>query len=114
MPGWSPVTLRGATEAFKQALRLDPGCHDAKFNLELAQRLLEELQEPPEPEQDDQEQQDQEDRQQQQQEQEFRDLEDMTAEEASAILEAVENLEREQRRLAAEEAAKEKARGEKD
>jgi len=105
--------LRGAIEAFKQALRLDPGFHDAKFNLELAQRLLEQLQEPPEPEQDDQQPQEEE-QQQQQQEREFRDLADMTAEEAATILEAVENLEREQRRLAAEEAAKEKARGEKD
>ncbi|MCP4659741.1 MAG: tetratricopeptide repeat protein [bacterium] len=113
--------LRGAIEAFKQALRLDPGFQDAKFNLELAQRLLEEQlpePEPQDPEQDDQEQQqdeeDQQQQEQQQQEREFRDIEDMTAEEAAAILEAVENLEREQRRLAAEAAAKENAGAEKD
>lgn len=44
----------------------------------------------------------------------FEDQPDMSAQEAAAILEAVENLEREQRRLDAAQRAREKARGEKD
>jgi len=44
----------------------------------------------------------------------FRDLPDMTAEEAAAILEAIENLEREQRRQQALAAAKRTSRGGKD
>ncbi len=44
----------------------------------------------------------------------FRDLLDMTAEEAAAILEAIENLEREQRRQQALAAAKRTSRGGKD
>ena len=45
---------------------------------------------------------------------EFKDLPDMTAEEAAAILEAIENMEREQRRQEALEAAKAGIRGKKD
>lgn len=44
----------------------------------------------------------------------FEDQPDMTAQEAAAILEAVENLEREQRRLEAAERARNQARTEKD
>ena len=44
----------------------------------------------------------------------FENQPDMSAQEAAAILEAVENLEREQRRLEAAQRAREKARGEKD
>lgn len=44
----------------------------------------------------------------------FEDQPDMSAQEAAAILEAVENLEREQRRLEAAERARNKARTEKD
>lgn len=44
----------------------------------------------------------------------FEDQPDMTAQEAAAILEAVENLEREQRRLEATERARNQARTEKD
>lgn len=45
---------------------------------------------------------------------EFEEQPDMSAEEAAAILEAVENLERRQRRLAAAERARTERRGEKD
>lgn len=44
----------------------------------------------------------------------FEDQPDMSAQEAAAILEAVENLERQQRRREAAERARNKARGEKD
>lgn len=159
--------LPGAIDAFKDALRRDSAMDDAKFNLELAQRLLEEQQqqqenqdgppqeddqqqeqqqeqdsgdqdqqdseqdqqeqEPQDSDQDqqeqdqqqqDQQQQDQQEQDQQQQEQQqqqqqkesplpqFEDQKDMTAEEAAAILEAIENMEREQRRQQALEAAK--------
>ena len=177
-----------AIEAYKAALRADPDYEDAKFNLELAQRLLEEQQqqsqssddqqqgdqqqdqqqegeEKKEQEQQDQEQgedeqqsqdqeqkdqeqeqknqeqeqKDQEQKRQQQQDQEqqqdpsqqqqpqpgqeqqdqgplpqFKDLPEMTQEEAAAILEAVENLEREQRREEAKQRAKANAVGRKD
>lgn len=46
--------------------------------------------------------------------QDFQDQPDMTAEEAAAILEAVENLERQQRREEAAERARSSSRGEKD
>jgi len=124
----------GAIEAYKKALRAAPDFADAKFNLELARRLLEEQQqETPPPQEEPQEEQgsesQQEEQQQEEQEQqpppqqeeqqekeqdEFRDLPDMTAEEAAAILEAVENMERERRREEALEAAKKNARGKKD
>ncbi len=173
--------LPGAIEAFKSALRSDPGFEDAKFNLELAQRLLEQQQQDQQDqenqdqqdqdqenqdqqdqdqenqdqqdqdqqdqdqenqdqqdqdqqeqqeqqEQQDQEQQDQEQQpgeqsepqqpnQQQQQERplpQFEDLPDMTAEEAAAILEAIENMEREHRREEALEAAKKHSGAKKD
>ncbi|MEM7585971.1 MAG: hypothetical protein AAF560_21455 [Acidobacteriota bacterium] len=179
----------GAIEAFKEALRHDPGNEDAKFNLELAQKLLEEQQQEQQnqdqqnqdqdqqdqqnqdqqnqdqqdqeqqnqdqeqqnqdqqdqeqqnqdqqdqeqqqdqsQEQQDQEQQEQQQQEQQQSEQEqpgqqqeqerplpqFEDLPDMTAEEAAAILEAIENMEREQRRQEALEAAKKHSGAKKD
>jgi len=122
----------GAIEGYKKALRAAPDFADAKFNLELARRLLEEQQqETPPPEEEPQEQQDSESRQDEQQQeeqeqqpqpqqpeqqegQEFRDLPDMTAEEAASILEAVENMERERRREEALEAAKNSPRGIKD
>lgn len=151
-----------AIDAYKQTLRLDPGHMEAKFNLELAQRLLEEQQKQQEQEQQSQpsdqqqkqqeqpeqqpgeqeekeeqsgEQQEEKEEQpgeQQEQEQEpdqgesgenepqkrplpdFEDQEDMTAEQAAAILEAVEGLEREQRRKQAEERARRRARTGKD
>ena len=140
--------LEGAIAAFEQALRHEPGLGDAKFNLELARRLLEEQeqeqeqqdrQEPQEAKERQQEEQRQEQEQQQQQEKQpqqdprqqpqdapqpprqqesplpqFENLPDMTAQEAAAILEAVENLEREQRRRDALEAAGKNARGKKD
>lgn len=132
----------GAIEAFKSTLLLDSGYEDAKFNLELAQRRLEEQQEQQEQQGDDESEQEQEQEQEQnQQEQDqqapppegesdkdqdgseqerqsplpqFRDLPDMSAEEAAAILEAVENMEREQRRAEAQKAARKNARGKKD
>ncbi len=181
----------GAIEAFKEALRNNPGLEDAKFNLELAQRLLEQQQQDQqnqdeqnqdeqnqdeqnqdqqnqdeqnqgeqnqdqqnqdEQNQDeqnqDQQNQDQQDQQQDQQQQgeqqnpeddpqeqdqsqqpeqqqpdeqqqesplpQFEDLPDMTAEEAAAILEAIENMEREARREASLEAAKKHSGAKKD
>jgi tetratricopeptide (TPR) repeat protein len=146
--------LPGAIDAYKEALRNNPGFEDAKHNLELSQRLLKEQQEQnqdqenQDQEQDqenedqedkDQEQKEQEDKDQEQQDQEqqqdqedeeqedkdqeqqqqdqnkeqqesplpqFQDLPDMSAEEAAAILEAIENMERDQRRQEALEAAK--------
>jgi len=124
----------GAINAYKRALRAAPDFADAKFNLELARRLLEEQQqETPPPQEEPQEEEDSESQQEEQQEEEqeqppqpqeeeqqeegqdeFRDLPDMTAEEAAAILEAVENMERERRREEALEAAQKNARGKKD
>ena len=136
-------SLPEAIESYKQSLRLEPGNVDVKHNLELAQRLLEQQQQQQEEKQDQsqQDQQDQRDeqqnqqqqQQQQQQEQEqppdeqqqrdrqeqdsplpdFEDQPDMTAEQAAAILEAVENLEREQRRKQAMEQLK-RAKGDRD
>jgi Ca-activated chloride channel family protein len=140
-----------AIDAYKQALRLDPGHMEAKFNLEVAQRLLEqqrqqkqeqqeqqqqsqdssgEQNEPrqqedqqqdqdaeQEPEQEPGEQQGSDSEQEQQQDHplpDFEDQEDMTADQAAAILEAVENLEREQRRRQAEERARRRAKSGKD
>ena len=172
--------LEGAIEAYKEALRKDPEFEDAKHNLELSQRLLQEQQqqnqdqqnqdqnqdqqeqdkdqeqdqdqqnqdqqdqqeqdqqEQDQQEQDQQEQdqqqqeQDQQEQQQQEQDQQqqeqdqqqqqqkesplpqFEDLPDMSAEEAAAILEAIENMERDQRRQEALEAAKTNAGRKKD
>lgn len=174
--------LAAAIEAYKGALRHDPGLAAAKYNLELAQRLLQRQQQaespeadesqdqqddrqgtdaPPEPEaaETDDEDQSRDESQSQDQSQpgqgpeepsgdpqaageephsdapdepqdrppdaggnqprqsplpRFRDLPDMTAEEAAAILEAIENMEREQRRREALEAARRGARGKKD
>lgn len=191
----SAGNLPEAIEAYKESLRHDPTSDDAKFNLELAQKLLEEQpknedpnqqnpnqdqqnqdqqeqenqdqqnqdqeqdpqdqenqdeqnqdqqnqdQQNQEQQQDQQEQQDQQQQEQQQQNQDpsspddsqddgqpqdqqrqqqesplpqFQDLPDMTAEEAAAILEAIENLEREQRQQEALEAAAENAGRKKD
>lgn len=148
----------GAVEAFKQSLRTQPTHGDAKVNLELALRQLEEEnqakspQESPEGgEQGEQEQADkdgqgdQADQQQQPdpqsqpdpgnneqqqpqpqpgdpppqppQEQRlpnFQEQEDMSAEQAAAILEAVENLEREARRAEAAKRAAQRPGEERD
>ncbi len=157
----------GAVEAYQHALRHDPAFDDAKYNLELALRLLEQRQrraggeppsEPPpqdpspalqpqdqtsqDPQSEDQTPHDQAPQAPQPQDQapqdtpgprdqggaqrepgppqprdsplpQFRDLPDMTAEEAAAILEAIENAEREQRRREALEARRD-GRGRKD
>jgi Ca-activated chloride channel family protein len=139
-----------AIDAFKQALRLAPRHMEAKFNLEVAQRLLEQQQEQEQQNQDEsQQQQDQEEQEQQDESQpdqepdeepqeepgeepedqqgsgsqdhekdrplpDFEDQQDMTAEQAAAILEAVENLEREQRRQQAEERSRRRAKSGKD
>jgi tetratricopeptide (TPR) repeat protein len=130
----------GAIGSYKQSLRLDPTNLDAKHNLELAQKLLEQQQQQQEQEQEQDEEQEQNEQEQQQQEQEqdqqgeqeeqpqnqqpqeqpsdsplpdFEEQPDMTAEQAAAILEAVENLEREQRRKQALEQMK-KAKKERD
>lgn len=189
-PATAAEAYQQAIDAYKQSLRRDPNFDDAKFNLELAQKLLEELQQQQQdqpqnqdqqqqdqdqqnedsenqqnqdPQQDQQDQQDQEqqeqdqeqqqdqqetqdsedsqqqdqqqqDQQQQDQQQDpqqnpdqqpqnqqqesplpqFEDLPDMSAEEAAAILEAIENMEREQRRQEALEAAKKSGKGKKD
>jgi Ca-activated chloride channel family protein len=146
-----------AVDAYKQVLRLDQSHMEAKFNLEVAQRLLDEQQK--KQQQDQQQQQDsseQEEQQQQQGDQQqsqepeqedpseeqegsgqeeeeqqpepqtgpeqerkqplpgFENQEDMTAEQAAAILEAVENLEREQRKQQAEERARRRSKSGKD
>ncbi len=130
----------GAIEAYQQALRHDPTFQDAKYNLELARRRLEEQeqeqeqqqqqqQQPQEQQSQDQQRQDgppreqQQDTEQEQQDREqqqesplpqFRDLPDMSAEEAAAIIEAIENMEREERRRQALEAAGQHRPGKKD
>ncbi len=131
--------LAGAIEAYQQALRAEPGHQDAKYNLELARHLLEEQERqesqqeepppppsPPPPELGDSGQQpppqgggsDQNRESQEEPRQsplpQFSDLPDMSAEEAAAILEAVENMEREGRRRRAAEAARQARPGEKD
>lgn len=174
--------LPGAIEAYENALRADPSFADAKHNLEVALRQLEQQQQNPqdqpnqdqqqdqqdqEQQQDQQQNQDQQDQDQQDQQQnqdqgdqeqdqeqqqdqqqdqnqeqqdeqdqesdetqesggagqggeesplpQFQDLPDMTAEEAAAILEAIQNMERQDRREQALEAAKKaQASGQKD
>jgi len=118
-----------AIEAYQETLLSDPSHQQAKHNLELALQLQEQQQEQEqnqEQEQEqDQEQQEQQQPQEQEQEQEqepdpdsplpdFEEQPDMTAEQAAAILEAVENLEREQRRKEAQERARESRTGERD
>ena len=145
-----------AVDAYKQVLRLDQSHMEAKFNLEVAQRMVDEQQQDQQQQQDksseQEEQQQQQDDQQQSQEPEqdpseepedqdgsgqeeeeqqpepqtepeqereqplpgFENQEDMTAEQAAAILEAVENLEREQRRQQAEERARRRSKSGKD
>ena len=56
-----------AVEAFKQAIMLDPGDRDAKYNYELVKRLLKEQQQQQQQNQDNQNQQNQEKKQDQQQ-----------------------------------------------
>ncbi len=144
----------GAIEAYEQVLRQDPAFQDAKYNLELARRQLEEQQKQEQQEQEQEQEQQQEQQQNTQQEQQpqqqeqprpepqdpqpqdeprdgepeqqeqqeqqesplpqFRDLPDMSAEEAAAILEAIENMEREQRRRDALDAASQHRSGDKD
>lgn len=129
-----------AIESYKEALRLSPDNGDAKHNLELAMRKLQEQQQQQQQQQqDEQDQEQEEDQRQQHQEQQqqpdtqedqpqdqeqpqdqsdsplpdFDEQPDMTAEQAAAILEAVENLEREQRRKQALEQLK-RAKGDRD
>jgi Ca-activated chloride channel family protein len=121
-----------AIDAFKASLRREPANADAKHNLELAMRRLQRQQQQQNEEQEQQQEQDQEQQQQQQQQQspeqdqteepqqdpgsplpDFEEQPDMTAEQAAAILEAVENLEREQRQKQALEQLK-RARGDHD
>jgi Ca-activated chloride channel family protein len=142
-----------AVEAFKQSLRLAPDQVDAKHNLELALRALEqqksgqnEDQETPDsqnpgeqeqspaegaedspddnqPQPQGEESSGQENREGQPQPDQtqqdsplpnFEDQPDMTAEQAAAILEAVENLEREQRQEQALERLKSRKKGDQD
>ncbi len=142
----------GAVEAFEQSLRLEPANPDAKHNLELARRLLQQQEQQQQQQQQQQEQRDggegdsqqsqqreQEERQDQEEQDseptpgdsppqpgeepppddsrqplpDFEEQPEMTAEQAAAILEAVENLEREQRRQQALEQRK-RAKGERD
>lgn len=167
--------LPGAIAAYEDALRSDPDFGDAKHNLEVALRRLQQQQQnqqnqdqnqdqqqdqeqqqdqqqqdqqqdqtEDQQQQQDQEQQDEQKQQEQQQQQDqdqeqqketdetkesggagqggkesplpqFEDLPDMTAEEAAAILEAIQNMERQDRREQALEAAKKaEASGKKD
>lgn len=135
--------LAGAVAAYEQSLRRQPGRADAKFNLELALEELERQQqqqdgqqgqgdeqqqqpsggqepspESPEQEGDSQPQEPQSGEGEPQQGEprlpEFEEQPDMTAQEAAAILEAVENLERRQRRLEAAQRARQAAGREKD
>lgn len=164
----------GAVEAYRDALRSDPGYADAKHNLELALRKLQEQSgQQGQPQPQDQQQQDRQQQSDEKQESQskdsenpenkdqkeesqsqpkpgdekqdpdpkqeeppeqggekpqdgaqpppkesplpqFKDLPEMTAEEAAAILQAVENLERDQRRKEALEAMKKSVKGKKD
>ncbi len=132
----------GAIEAYEQALRLTPDHLEAKFNLELALQQQQEQQqenqddkdadqddqgEENQPSSDEQQEQPQGSNQDQQEEQEqngegeqekqlpqFEEQPDMSAEQAAAILEAVENLEREQRRKQAEQEMKKRPHKGKD
>ena len=177
--------LQGAIAAYEDALRADAGFADAKHNLEVALRRMQQQQQNQDPDQQNQDQQnqDQQDQEQQNQDQQnqdqqdqgqqqdqkqddqnqdessqdeqnqdqqnqdqqqdekeqdkgsdetqesggagqggeesplpqFKDLPDMTAEEAAAILEAIQNMERQDRREQALEAAKKAlASGKKD
>ena len=124
---------RGAIAAFRESLLRDPARADAKHNLELALRRLEQQQK--QQQQDQQQQQQKKDQQkgggQQSQPQddgkqekkpqsgqdrqpEFRDQPDMNAEQAKALLAAVENLERDQRRKDAQRRAAARAQVEID
>ncbi|MCZ6507764.1 MAG: tetratricopeptide repeat protein [Acidobacteria bacterium] len=141
-----------AVESFKGSLRLAPGQADAKHNLELALKALEQQQssqddgqETPEsenqgdqerssaagsedPPEDDESQPEGEESSEQPNSQgqpepdenqqrpllNFEDQPDMTAEQAAAILEAVENLERELRQHQAAERLKRRKKGERD
>lgn len=155
----------GAIEAYKNALRARSDLANAKRNLELALRMLEEQQEQQEKQKRDQQEKNQQEKNQQSQNQQqdggqdknqqsqnpdpaqqkpdpnqkppqpgegdpqqggqqappkdrplpqFQDQKDMTAEQAAAILQAVENLERQQRRDQARALARAKTSVEKD
>lgn len=126
-----------AIRAYEDALRLAPGHEDAKHNLELALRELQRRNPPPpQPQEQSEEAEGGSDRSTPELEgpeegqdetpsaaqpepedtqlQDFEDQPDMTAEEAAAILQAVENLERQQRREEAAERAGSSTPGEKD
>ncbi len=155
---------RGAIDAYKGALRAQPDLANAKRNLELALRLLEEQQQEKQRQQQQQNDRDKNSEDQQQGGQgkgdeqqpdpnqqpkadpqanpqqdpqqgdpshpgqpqagqrppqqnplpQFQDQQDMTAEQAAAILQAVENLERQQRREQARAVARAKTSVEKD
>lgn len=121
-----------AIRAYREALLADPSRRDAKHNLELALRQLQEQQEQEQEKEQQEKEKEQEPQQQQEQdgdeEQEpspsdqdpssppqesplpqFEPQQDMTPEQAAALLEAVENLEREQRREQAEAERKRQA-----
>ncbi len=129
-----------AIEAYKASLRAAPDNPEAKFNLEVAlRRLQQQQQQQQQPDDQPSEENDEEDNEQEQpqqpgespadepsdepqgeeepdedEQQDFEDQPDMTAEQAAAILEAVENLEREQRREQAAERARESSKKGKD
>ena len=126
-----------AAEAYRESLRRDPSSEDAKFNLELALRELakqqqqqqqdqqggqKQQQQKQQPEKQDQQGGPEKDRQDPQKSQtpppqgsgrerlrDFRDQPEMNAEQAAALLQAVENLERDQRRRDAQRRATERA-----
>ena len=132
----------GAIAAYEHTLRVSPDHQAAKFNLELAlerqqqqqeqdeqdrkpqeqqpsdnrhnDREQEQQQDSNEPEQNGRDEQEQDENERSQQLPQFEEQPDMTAEQAAAILEAVENLERAQRRKQAEEQMKKRAHKGKD
>lgn len=108
--------LTQSIDAYKNSLRLNPGDHDAKYNLAFAQKMLEKMQQQQQPQQQqnqDQQKQDQQQQQnqqqqqeqeqqqqdeladQQQQQQQSSQPQEISKEDAERILEALKNDEKE-------------------
>jgi len=128
-----------ALEAYKQAIRLEPGDKDAKYNYELVRRLIKEQQQQQQQQQQNQDQQEQdkeqqqqrnqqqqeEDKQKQQQQQQKEQQQQqiqqqdqprpkpgqMSKEEAERILEALVQMEKNEQKKKKEKKAQERRRG---
>ena len=87
--------LPGAIEAYKQALRQNPGFEDAKHNLELAQRKLQEQQNQQDQDQQNQDQQQDQENQDQQQDQQNQDQQDQQDQEQQQDQQDQENQDQE-------------------